>query len=128
MRHIRRLRFWPLNKVLSEKYEFSERDANDMADFLLRILDFVPEKRPTAAQLLSHPWIDAGPRISEPSLLQEDQAQPPTATAAPSEKQRDERDEMAVGLGNIVIDGPSKPIKDPRPNSKPSKGNISTTR
>ncbi|KAG6503975.1 SRSF protein kinase 1-like [Zingiber officinale] len=108
LRHIRRLRFWPLNKVLSEKYEFSERDANDMADFLVPILDFVPEKRPTAGQLLSHRW------ISEPSLLQGDQVQPPTA-AAPSEKQRKERDEMAAELANIVIDGPSK-------------GNISTSR
>ncbi|XP_074575565.1 protein kinase dsk1-like isoform X2 [Curcuma longa] len=116
LRHIRRLRFWPLNKVLSEKYKFSEQDANDMADFLVPILDFIPEKRPTAAQLLSHRWIEAGPRISEPSVPQEDQARPPTA-AAPSEKQRkerDERDEMAVGLANIVIDGPSK-------------GNISTS-
>ena len=27
LRHIRRLRFWPLSKVLMEKYEFSEEDA-----------------------------------------------------------------------------------------------------
>ncbi|XP_052178452.1 uncharacterized protein LOC127792118 isoform X2 [Diospyros lotus] len=27
LRHIRRLRFWPLNKVLMEKYEFSEQEA-----------------------------------------------------------------------------------------------------
>lgn len=57
LRHIRRLRFWPLNKVLIEKYEFSEQDANEMAEFLVPILDFVPEKRPTAAQCLLHPWI-----------------------------------------------------------------------
>nr|TKS00101.1 hypothetical protein D5086_0000186450 [Populus alba] len=55
LRHIRRLRFWPLTKVLMEKYDFSEQDANDMTDFLVPILDFVPEKRPTAAQCLSHP-------------------------------------------------------------------------
>ncbi|KAD5508660.1 hypothetical protein E3N88_16363 [Mikania micrantha] len=57
LRHIRRLRFWPLNKVLVEKYEFSEQDAKELADFLVPILDFVPEKRPTAAKLLNHPWI-----------------------------------------------------------------------
>ncbi|KAK4408435.1 Serine/threonine-protein kinase SRPK, partial [Sesamum angolense] len=44
LRHIRRLRFWPLSKVLVEKYEFCEQDANEMADFLTQILDFVPEK------------------------------------------------------------------------------------
>lgn len=61
LRHIRRLRFWPLNKVLIEKYEFNEQDANDMAEFLVPILDFVPEKRPTAAQCLLHPWISSRP-------------------------------------------------------------------
>nr|POE70050.1 isoform b of serine/threonine-protein kinase spk-1 [Quercus suber] len=48
LRHIRRLRFWPLNKVLVEKYDFSEQDAADMTNFLVPILDFVPEMRPTA--------------------------------------------------------------------------------
>ncbi|KAI3742227.1 hypothetical protein L1987_59907 [Smallanthus sonchifolius] len=40
-----------------EKYELSEQDAKELADFLVPILDFVPEKRPTAAKLLNHPWI-----------------------------------------------------------------------
>uniref|UniRef100_A0A7N0VD63 non-specific serine/threonine protein kinase n=1 Tax=Kalanchoe fedtschenkoi TaxID=63787 RepID=A0A7N0VD63_KALFE len=48
LRHIRRLRFWPLSKVLVEKYRMSEQDANELADFLIPILEFVPEKRPTA--------------------------------------------------------------------------------
>lgn len=129
LRHIRRLRFWPLNKVLLEKYEFNEQDANDMADFLVPILDFVPEKRPTAAQLLAHPWINVGPRIRELSSPQLDQPHP--SADAPAEKQRkekDERDAMAVGLGNIAIDGSSKSIKDPQPSPKPSKGSISASR
>ncbi|KAG5570333.1 hypothetical protein H5410_060099 [Solanum commersonii] len=62
LRHIRRLRFWPLKKVLVEKYEFSEQDAKDLSDFL------VPEKRPTAIQCLLHPWINAGSRQLELSL------------------------------------------------------------
>lgn len=32
-----------------------------MAEFLVPILDFVPEKRPTAAQCLLHPWISSRP-------------------------------------------------------------------
>ncbi|XP_076960863.1 uncharacterized protein LOC143637329 isoform X2 [Bidens hawaiensis] len=63
LRHIRRLRFWPLHKVLMEKYEFNEQDAKEIAAFLVPILDFVPEKRPTAAKLLNHPWITG--RISQ---------------------------------------------------------------
>ncbi|XP_042387261.1 serine/threonine-protein kinase SRPK-like isoform X1 [Zingiber officinale] len=125
LRHIRQLRCWPLNKVLMEKYEFSERDANDMADFLVPILDFAPEKRPTAAQLLLHPWLDTGPQIHEPSLPQSNKIQP--SAEGPAEKQgkeKDEREAMAIGLGNITIDGSTKLVKDPQPHSKLSKVNI----
>ncbi|GKC55058.1 serine/threonine-protein kinase SRPK-like protein [Tanacetum coccineum] len=61
LRHIRQLRFWPLHKELKEKYEFSEQDATELADFLVPILDFVPDKRPTPAQCLNHPWLTEGP-------------------------------------------------------------------
>ncbi|KAI4364226.1 hypothetical protein MLD38_020348 [Melastoma candidum] len=48
LRDIRRQRFWPLNKLLVEKYELSEHDAAEMTDFLLPILDFVRDM-PSAA-------------------------------------------------------------------------------
>ena len=57
LRHIRKLRFWPLDKVLSDKYEMAPGDAEDMAAFLSPMLDFVPERRATAAQMLQHPWL-----------------------------------------------------------------------
>ncbi|KAF3779519.1 Serine/threonine-protein kinase [Nymphaea thermarum] len=57
LKNIKRLRFWPLIKVLIEKYKFTEADANEFVDFLSPLLDFAPEKRPTAAQCLQHPWI-----------------------------------------------------------------------
>ncbi|KAJ9699375.1 hypothetical protein PVL29_008124 [Vitis rotundifolia] len=111
LRHIRRLRFWPLNKVLTEKYEFSEQDANDIADFLVPILDFVPEKRPTAAQCLTHPWINAGPRLREPSIASLPKA---TDVGVSEKREKDEREAMEVGVGNIAIDGPSKSDKEPQ--------------
>ncbi|KAG8098144.1 hypothetical protein GUJ93_ZPchr0013g36867 [Zizania palustris] len=124
LRHIRRLRFWPLNKVLVDKYRFSERDSNDMADFLVPILDFVPGKRPVAAQLLQHPWLDAGPFHRQPKTLPD-----PTENSVDvvSEKQRfenQERDAMAMGLGNIAIDGAtSKTTEDPQASTMPNKTN-----
>jgi serine/threonine-protein kinase SRPK3 len=45
LRHIRSLKYWPVQKVLTEKYGFSEGDAGAMADFMLPMLDFAPEKR-----------------------------------------------------------------------------------
>ena len=68
LRNIKRLRNWPLDKVLVEKYEFSQEDARELCDFLLPLLDFLPEKRPTAGKCLGHPWLI---RNQEPSLLSE---------------------------------------------------------
>ncbi|XP_057542267.1 uncharacterized protein LOC130820774 [Amaranthus tricolor] len=58
LKRIRRLKFWSLDRLLVEKYKFSEDDARDFADFLHPILDFAPEKRPTAEQCLQHPWLN----------------------------------------------------------------------
>lgn len=111
LRHIRRLRFWPLNKVLMEKYDFSEQDANSMTDFLVPILDFVPEKRPTAGQCLLHPWINAGPRLLEPSLPSSNHyLAAETAISDQKKKDKDEREAMEAGMGNIAINSESKPL------------------
>ncbi|XP_062212407.1 uncharacterized protein LOC133913305 [Phragmites australis] len=119
LRHIRRLRFWPLGKVLMEKYEFTERNANDMADFLVPILDFVPEKRPTAAQLLQHPWLDAGPLRRQPKTLPDSAQNSVDGVSEKQRKENEERDAMAVVLGNIAIDGvsSSKIVDDPQANT-----------
>lgn len=95
-----------------EKYDFSEQDANNMADFLVPLLDFVPEKRPTAAQCLSHPWISSGPMTLEPSLTT---VQPDAMDGEMSEKMKREKAEqeaVEVGMGNIVIDVTVKPLKE----------------
>ncbi|KAG7627368.1 putative protein kinase CMGC-SRPK family [Arabidopsis thaliana] len=105
LRHIRRLRFWPISKVLKEKYDFSEQDAKDMSDFLVTILEFVPEKRPTAAQCLKHPWFNPGPRLLEPSLKpQQPKGEEEGAANENIEKEKDEREAMEAGVGNIAID------------------------
>ncbi|CAA3009647.1 SRSF kinase 1 [Olea europaea subsp. europaea] len=118
LRHIRRLKFWHLNKVLREKYEFSEQDANDMADFLVQILDFVPEKRPTAAQCLNHPWISAGPKRLTPSMSQ---LHSMGNDCAEKKREKDEREAMEDGVGNIAIDGAPKPVKYSQPTVNPPK-------
>ncbi|GMI80944.1 ser/arg-rich protein kinase 4 [Hibiscus trionum] len=120
LRHIRRLRFWPLNKVLMEKYEFNEQDANGMTDFLVPILDFVPEKRPTAAQCLLHPWIDAGPRLLEPLQTQ-------VAVSEKKKREMDDMEAMEVAMGNIDISADSKPAKHLQSTSKPSKAATSSS-
>lgn len=105
LRHIRRLRFWPLTKVLMEKYDFSEQDANSMADFLLPLLDFAAEKRPTAAQCLQHPWFNAGPLTLQPLLTSGQHG------GEISEKMQEGEKAVEVGMGNMAIDGNPKLLK-----------------
>ncbi|XP_013857562.1 SRSF protein kinase 1b isoform X1 [Austrofundulus limnaeus] len=57
LRHITKLKPWGLLDVLVEKYEWSKEEAHCFSSFLLPMLDLVPERRATAAQCLSHPWL-----------------------------------------------------------------------
>ncbi|OIV92735.1 hypothetical protein TanjilG_00869 [Lupinus angustifolius] len=58
LKRIRRLKFWPLDKLLMDRYKFTEKDASEFSEFLLPLLDFAPEKRPTAQKCLQHPWLN----------------------------------------------------------------------
>ncbi|XP_059641132.1 uncharacterized protein LOC132283223 [Cornus florida] len=57
LKRIRRLKYWSLDRLLIDKYKFSDVDAREFAEFLCPLLDFAPEKRPTAEQCLQHPWL-----------------------------------------------------------------------
>ncbi len=58
MKRIRDFKFWPLKKVLMEKYRLHEGEADMLADFILLTVRWVPRERATAQQLLQHPWLD----------------------------------------------------------------------
>ena len=57
LRRIRGLNYWPLKKVLREKYRFTETEAHAFADFLLPMLHWDPDKRASAQTMLDHPWL-----------------------------------------------------------------------
>ncbi|XP_030641022.1 SRSF protein kinase 3 [Chanos chanos] len=59
LRHISNLKPWGLFEVLLEKYEWPLEQAAQFSDFLLTMLEFIPEKRATAAQCLEHPWFNS---------------------------------------------------------------------
>lgn len=59
LRKIRGLHYWPLKKVLMEKYRIKEEEAQLLSDFLLPMLDWNPDRRATAQQMLNHPWLNA---------------------------------------------------------------------
>ncbi|WVN90144.1 uncharacterized protein L203_105380 [Cryptococcus depauperatus CBS 7841] len=58
LRHINRLRFWPLISVLKEKYLMEHEDAELLSSFLTPILNYVPSQRVKASELLNHPWLN----------------------------------------------------------------------
>lgn len=58
LKRIRRLKYCTLERLLVDKFKLSSIDARELAEFLCPILDFVPDKRPTAQQCLLHPWLN----------------------------------------------------------------------
>lgn len=59
LKHITGLKPWCLEDVLTEKYEWNRKQAEEFAAFLKPMLDFDPDRRATAAQCLQHPWLNA---------------------------------------------------------------------
>ncbi|KAI9105569.1 Serine/threonine-protein kinase 23 [Phlyctochytrium arcticum] len=57
LRHIQRLRYWKLADVLQEKYHFDAPDAKQIAEFILPMVEILPERRATASEMLKNPWI-----------------------------------------------------------------------
>lgn len=57
LRNIHRLRHWALSDVLKEKYHNSVEEAKEIADFLLPMLQLIPEKRANAGGMSGHSWL-----------------------------------------------------------------------
>ncbi|XP_051215992.1 uncharacterized protein [Lolium perenne] len=57
LKRIRRLKISSIERVLVDKYKIPQSDAREFAEFLGPLLDFAPEKRPTAAQCLQNKWL-----------------------------------------------------------------------
>lgn len=58
LRHINKLRYWPLEAVLHDKYLFPKDDADAVGSFLTPMLRLQPDKRAKASELIHHNWID----------------------------------------------------------------------
>lgn len=57
LRNISKLKYWPLQDVLTEKYKIKLEDAKQIADLLLAMLNLDPRKRADAGGLVNHPWL-----------------------------------------------------------------------
>lgn len=57
LRHIHKLRFWPLEDVLHDKYLLSREESKMLASFLNSMLHLHPDLRASAEDMLKHPLI-----------------------------------------------------------------------
>jgi len=57
LKHIHKLKFWPLHSVLQDKYLISEHEAMQLESFLQPMLNLHPDKRASAEEMLAHEWL-----------------------------------------------------------------------
>jgi len=57
LRHITKLKPWPLFDVLTEKYEWDPTTAKEFSDWLMPMLAFDPLERASAMDCISHPFL-----------------------------------------------------------------------
>ncbi|KAJ7275407.1 kinase-like domain-containing protein [Mycena haematopus] len=58
LRYIKTLKPWPLKRVMTEKYLWSESDATVLCTFLEPMLAVDPRKRADAKDMIGHPWLE----------------------------------------------------------------------
>ncbi|GEM10543.1 SFRS protein kinase [Rhodotorula toruloides] len=57
LKHIHKLKFWPLHSVLQDKYLIPETEAKLLESFLQPMLNLNPDKRASARDMLDHEWL-----------------------------------------------------------------------
>lgn len=62
--HISKLNFWSIRDVLREKYKYHPDDARELASFLLPMLYYDMDKRPSAEELLKHSFVSSSTTVS----------------------------------------------------------------
>jgi serine/threonine-protein kinase SRPK3 len=68
LRNIHRLRHWALPEVLREKYHFSVEESKRISDFLLPMLELLPEDRANAGGMSSHAFLNSTPGMNNVDL------------------------------------------------------------
>ena len=63
MRRVHNIPKIPLKNVLMMKYHFKEKEAQALSDFIMPMLEYLPEKRASARELLNHPWLKMEPNF-----------------------------------------------------------------
>jgi serine/threonine-protein kinase SRPK3 len=114
LRHINKLRFWPLEDVFHDKYEFSRETAQTIASFLGPMLRLSPEKRAGAGELVHHRWLDSVVVQGEVDVIrraEDDEARRRTSANASPGPDSVSGAGMGVGIDMDAL----KPVEDDSP-------------
>jgi serine/threonine-protein kinase SRPK3 len=106
LRHINKLRFWPLEDVLHDKYEFTREIAQTIASFLSPMLRLNTEKRAGAGELVHHRWLDGTVVQGEIDVIRNAEEEEARRRLPPSSSSS-----TASGMGGPDIDA-LKPVDD----------------
>jgi serine/threonine-protein kinase SRPK3 len=68
LKHIKQLKFWPVQDVLREKYHFKKEEADAIVEFMMPLLKFDPKSRATAVDALRSKWLKSLTGVSAPRL------------------------------------------------------------
>ncbi|CAE8719320.1 unnamed protein product [Polarella glacialis] len=98
LRHIKSLRFWGLEGVLTQKYHMHPLEAKNLASFLKPMLMLNPEERGTAQQLLLHPWLRGLPCEEVEEVVARMPPEPPLGEA-------DQEEAPASDSTQLPVDG-----------------------
>ena len=112
LRHISRLRFWPIMSVLKEKYLMEHSEAEMLASFLLPMLHYYPDSRATAAELVKHPWLEGVVVLGEMEIAEQ-------GRRAAMDQARKTGGSHGQGQGSSGVNTPSKAKETPA-NASPS--------
>eukprot|EP00929_Paragymnodinium_shiwhaense_P025369 TRINITY_DN15361_c0_g1_i1.p1 TRINITY_DN15361_c0_g1~~TRINITY_DN15361_c0_g1_i1.p1 ORF type:complete len:614 (-),score=163.38 TRINITY_DN15361_c0_g1_i1:448-2289(-) len=101
LRHIKKLKPWPLDSVLVSKYHMHTLEAVNLASFLGAMLRLMPEERDTAYKLLGHPWLRGLPSPEVTQMVNSlgvPGSLVPAAPAAPEEEAEAQRLKAAAAM------------------------------
>ena len=114
LRHIQKLRFWPLAEVLHDKYLLPKEEADLIASFLNPMLRLVPEKRAKASELIHHAWLDGVVVQGEVDVIrraEEEDARRRAAAARSRSRRASEEDPDGDAMKPVDESAPS-PVED----------------
>ena len=109
LRHIQKLRFWPLSSVLHEKYLLPKEEADLISSFLNPMLRLNPEKRARAGEMAHHAWLEGVAVQGELDVLrraEEDEQKKKSEAPEPEDV-----DELSLAAGDDEKDA-MKPVDE----------------